>query len=507
MPSNKIDSNVSALHFAEEDSLKVLPGSPVWYELEANSYSELGGQNVLTARNPFNASRQKKRGRITDLDASGGMNVDKTQNNMTRLQQGFMFADAREKASSMPLNGTAVALTNVDGTGEQFQAASGLDVFKAGDLILASDMGLIANNGLHHVTAAAAGAVTVDSDLSDETPGASAKIQVVGFQFQTAECNITATATSFTLTASTTDCTTLGLTPGEFVFIGGDAAANKFVNNEPGYARIASIVAGGITFDESTFVPVAETGTGLDIQIFFGVVERNEKQSSLIKRRSYNVERQLGNDDDGVQSEYLIGAIANELTLNIPATEKLTTDISFVAMDDVKRTGLEGLKSGTRVPADGEDFFSASSDVYRLKLYVYDETTMNPAALFAFVNSATISINNNVSPNKAVAVLGSFDATAGDFEVGGEINAYFSTVEAVKAVRNNADAGFNIICAANNAGFVYDIPLLGLGNGRLNVEKDNPITIPLETMAAECANGYTLMYCNFPYLPDAAMPA
>lgn len=507
MPSNKIDSNVSAVHFAEEESLKVLPGSPVWYELEANSYSEFGGQNVLTARNPFNASRQRKRGRITDLDASGGLNLDKTQNNLTRLQQGFFFADAREKASTAPLNGTAVTLTNVDGTGEAFQAASGLDVFKANDLVLASGMGLIANNGLHLVTAAVATGVTVSTDLSDEVPGPDAKLEVVGYQFATAEADITVTATDFTLTAGTTDCTTLGLTVGEFVFIGGDAAANKFANNEPGYARIKSIFAGGITFDESTFTPVAETGTGLDIQMFFGVVERNEKQSALIKRRSYNVERQVGQDDDGVQSEYLEGAIANELTLNIPATEKLTADVSFVAMNDTKRNGSEGLKSGSRVGADGEDFFSASSDVYRIKLFVYDETTMNPAALFAYVNSATIAVNNNVTPNKAVAVLGSFDATAGDFEVGGEINAYFSTVEAVKAVRNNSDAGFNVICAANNAGFVYDIPLLGLGNGRLNVEKDNPISIPLENNAAECEAGYTLMYCNFPYLPDAAMPA
>jgi hypothetical protein len=54
---------------------------------------------------------------------------------------------------------------------------------------------------------------------------------------------------------------------------------------------------------------------------------------------------------------------------------------------------------------------------------------------------------------------------------------------------------------------VFDLPLLSLGGGRLNVEKDSPITVPLESSGAKNAAGYTLMHVSFPYLPDAAMPA
>ncbi len=57
--ANKIDSNVTGLYIAEEEELKVLPDTPVWYEQEPNSYSDLGGELTNTARSPITSSRQK----------------------------------------------------------------------------------------------------------------------------------------------------------------------------------------------------------------------------------------------------------------------------------------------------------------------------------------------------------------------------------------------------------------------------------------------------------------
>jgi len=506
--ANKIDSNVTGLAFAEEASLKTLPGSPVWYELEPNSYSDFGGELSSVARAPINPSRQRKKGKIVDLDASGGLNTDLTLSNMKRILQGFFFADAREKMSTQPLNGTAIAITNVDGTGEDYEAASGLDGFIAGALVMASGFTNAANNGLKVVSSAAAASLVVVEDLVDEAaPPSAAKLQTVGFQGASGDINITASASSIVLDSTILDFTTLGLTVGEWVFVGGDAAGNRFANNEPGYARIKSIAANALAFDDTTWTPVTESGAGISLRIFFGTVIRNEKDALLIKRRSYNVERQLGQDANGVQSEYLEGAIPNEFTLNIPQADKLNADLTFVAMDNTQRDGLTGVKSGTRVSAASEDAFNTSSDIYRIKLNVVDPVTLNPTALFGYVSEANIAINNNVSPNKAVAVLGAFDATAGDFEVSGSITAYFTEVSAVQAVRANSDVALSFIAAQNNAGFVYDIPLLALGGGRLNVEKDAPITIPVETNAAENEAGYTMMKTFFEYLPNVGMPA
>ena len=51
---------------------------------------------------------------------------------------------------------------------------------------------------------------------------------------------------------------------------------------------------------------------------------------------------------------------------------------------------------------------------------------------------------------------------------------------------------------------VWDIPLIALGEGRLNVEQDQPITLPLSMEAAEGGAGHTLLFNEFPYLPNAA---
>lgn len=508
--ANKIDSNITGLAFAEESDLKTLPGTPVWYGLEPNSYSDMGGELSKMARAPIDPSRQNKKGTITDLDASGGFNIDVTQNNLTRLLQGFFFADIREKPTTQPMNGTSITVTGVVSSTKTFSAASGLLTFnKAGHLVKASGFSTAANNGVKTVVSATASTVVISESLTDETPTSAAKLSVVGFQFPSADVAISVTGSIPTFTSVATDFTTLGLIVGEWMFIGGDTAATTFANNV-GFARIKTIAAHAIVFDDTTFASVTEAGTGKTIRVFFGSVLKNENTSSLIKRRSYNIERQLGYgvSTTDVQAEYLEGAVANEFTLNVPQADKLNADLSFVACDNTYVSGDTGdlIKSGTRVSALGEDAFNTSSDIYRIKMSLLDPTDATPSALFGYVTEATITINNGVTPNKAVGVLGAFDTSAGNFEVGGSITAYFTTVSAVQAVRANSDVGISSITCANNAGFVYDIPLLSLGGGRLNVEKDNPITVPLDPTGAENEAGYTMMHVKFDYLPTVAMP-
>ncbi|WNO48981.1 hypothetical protein [Achromobacter phage emuu_LB7] len=135
--------------------------------------------------------------------------------------------------------------------------------------------------------------------------------------------------------------------------------------------------------------------------------------------------------------------------------------------------------------------------------------TTAPTPLFGFLLESTLNINNNLSGNKALGVVGNFDITAGTFEVSISATAYFSDVEAIRAVQENADITLDYLLMKGNTAVVFDMPMLSLGDGRPNVELDQPITLPLTGDAASgkklgAAFDYTLGICFFTKLPALA---
>lgn len=503
--ANKIDSNVTGLAYAEESSLRTLPGTPVWWPLEPNSYKDFGGQIATVARNPINPSRQRKKGVTTDLDASGGFTQDITIANSLRLLQGFFFAAIREKKTTIPMNGTPFPTTSITSGPNVYTGAAGYGTgFINGHIAKAVGYTNAANNGIKNVTASASTTATVSETLvAEPAPPATAELSVVGFKFPLAGVSVALNGNLVRLMTGATDATTLGLIPGEWIYVGGDGVGNTFVANK-GFGRVNALAAGYIELDKTSWTGSVEAAAGITLQIFFGSVLKNESLPSLIVRRTYNIERQLGSDANGVMSEYLVGAVANELTLNMPQAEKITMDMSFVAVDNEQRTGLVGIKAGTRQTLPVADAFNTSNDFSRIKLALVSATDSAPTPLFAYATELSLTVNNNVTPNKAVGVLGAFDTSSGTFEVGGKLTAYFADITAVQAVRNNSDVTIDFAIVKNNSGILVDIPLLSLGDGRLSVEQDQPITLPLDTNAAESKFGHTLLLMSFDYLPNQA---
>ena len=484
MVNNKTDSNLTALRYTEEAALRTLPANPVWYSLEPNTYSDYGSQVTLVARNPINSSRQQKKGVITDLDASGGFNQDLTFSNTTRLLQGFFFADIRELPTTTPLNGSA---------------AIAVQDFKSGVLTLASNPGFAVNdmvlvqgftNGVNNssaiVTKVDGNTITLSPNVAwvDEAPTAAVSVQKVGIGVNG---NVAQSGGLYTLSLDGVDFTKQNLIPGCWVFLGGW-----------GFARVSVVSAGQLTFDKV----VASNPAAPFVGLFLGNILKNEDDSSLIKRRTYQVERELGNDGNGVMSEYLVGAVPNEFTLNVSQASKVTADLTFVALDNEQRTGAQGLKAGTRLSISPEDAFNTSTDISHIGLSQVDPSNAVVTPLFAFASEMKLTLNNNVTVNKAIGVLGGFDTSAGIFEVSGSQTVYFGSVEAVQAVRNNADVSFEMIIKKGNQGIVFDMPLLSLSDGRLSVTANQAITLPLTLNAAESKYTHTLLYQAFPYLPD-----
>lgn len=508
-PNNKIDSNDTGLRFAIEKCLKVLPSvsatppdpaDPVWYALEPNSYGDMGTTVTTVARNPINPSRQRQKGVVTDLEASASFQMDLTSTNHLRMLQGFCFAIPRERPATQPLNGTSVAVTGVTTADGYLMNDSFAAQVEVGDIVFAQGFGVAGNNGAKVVTATASGEVLVAGLDVEASPPAAANLRVVGFQCAVGELAVTTPGGDYPrITASTTDLTTLGITPGEWIYVGGDATLAHFNTNQ-GYARVDEITAGYMVLGKTSWIPVAEAGGAKTIQLFFGTVIKNEEDPDLIVETPFQFERTLGRDSDGLMSQYIEGSIANELTVNVAQADKITAEMSFTACDGKLRSGLEGLKAGTRPALVKSDAYNSSSDLRRLAFSIVDDVE----PLFVYATDLTLMINNNASGAKALGVLGNFAINIGMFDVSGSVTAYFQDTRAVNAVRDNADVTMDLILAKNNSGMAWDIPLLALGNGMLAVEQDQAITVPLDTMAAQSIFGHTLLYVNFPYLPNAA---
>ena len=540
MPAT-MSSNSVGLTYAEEVSLKVLANTPVWYPLEPNTYSNFGGDLKTVSREPINATRQKLKGTVTDLDVTAGFNIDFTQNNLTRLLQGFFFSTAHEKVKTMPLNGTQVPLTSV--AAGSFGAASGLAGFKVGSIVQSRNFTNAQNNRLNRVTAAAAAALTVATYnpnatsvamVAEAAPPAAAAIDTVGFalsgdvKLYVPGSNSGATTQPYLSSAATVDFTTLGLLPGEWVYLGDinddltDTGATEFnfivgTARNRGFCRIApaGISAHMLQFDlaigSSMWVPSGSGDGSVAISassyvsLYFGTVIRNEPTAAAIIRRTYTLQRYLGkgvgNQD---MLEYVAGAVPNEFTMNIPSNAKLATDMTFVGMDTQQQYAAT-LPGTYATGPSGEDAFNTSQNVFVQLLYIVNAALADSTPLFGYASDQKLTINNNTKPDKAIGVIGAFEATSGNFDVSGTLTCYFDDIAAQQAVRNNTDVGLVDIYTKDSSGMIFDLPLLTLGLNGLKVEKDKPIEADITQSASPGTSNYTLLHNKFSFLPASAM--
>ena len=307
---------------------------------------------------------------------------------------------------------------------------------------------------------------------------------------------------------------------GEWVFVGGDAsgAALLHASTSGFYARVREVATNAITFDKTEVTIVDDDGTvdnaggtGQTIRIFWGDTLKNEQDTAIVKR-TYQLERTLGQPDDAssdTQSEYVVGAFPNECEFNFKTADKLTANLSFIAQDYEVRTAATGVKSGTRPALEDADGVNTSSDVPRSYLALVSDTNSLPDRLFAHAQDFTLSINNNVSQDKAIGSLGSIGATPGTFEVMCKGSLYFASVAALSAVRANSDITFDIHIWKDNSGISWDMPLGAIAVDTLGVDQDKAIVLPFTFDAARGKGvdtdlDHTLLMTFWPYLPDIA---
>lgn len=492
-----LTNNVS-LEYAFEESIGVLPASPDWKLLEPNAINTFGASITTVARNPISKNRQRRKGTVTDLDSAVEFDADFTLDSFKDFMEGFVFANFTGQVYTSP--------TDVSTTDYTVPAMSAAIVQNS--LVYARGFLNAANNGLKVVDTG--GTTTsvpiVGGGLVAETPAATRNVslEVAGFRFSSGDLQVDA---SGDLIATTKDLTTLGLIPGQMIWIGGASADYQFASTEDtGFARVVSVVAGKIVLDKRSQDFVADTGTGKTIELYFGRFLKNVAvDDSNFLERSFHFEAAYqdleGNPvPTGDAYEYAVGNYCNTVGFELPLTDKATATFAFVGTDtDVPTTTRKTNADSPRVPVE-TSAFNTSADIARLRITDVDET-----GLTTDFKSVTLNINNNVAPEKVLGNLGARFMNYGNFEIDIEAQLLFTDGAVVEAIRNNQTLTMDFSIRNDDGGIAVDIPSLTLGGG----EKEFPVneSILINTTAQAFGDAIfnsSLHVSMFPYLPPVA---
>lgn len=507
-----LEANLTNVRFAVEASEGVLPGSPEWVLLEPNTEPSFGAELTTVERNPIDDDRMSDPGSIVDKNPGFAVEQDFTLDNQMVPLQAFMLA---------ALNGRVqhAAITNVDGVNNDFEAASGLDAFAAGDLVLAVGFGNATIDALHLVSAAAAGSLTVTTDLPAlAVIPAGARLIRVGHQYASGDVTVDAAGARPKLVTAAGDFRDQDFEVGCSIYVGGDLTAQQFADaTNNGEKRVFSVATDGgeLEIDKSFADMVTDAaGTGKTIRIFFGASLKNKRPNDGYARVFLQGERTLGAPDDAqptqIQSEYVAGCTGSEYALSIPAQDKVTSTMTFIGIGYETRDGATGVKSGTRTDLIPADCVNTSSDLKRLEIAALPTTDETPTQLLGLIREMQLTLNNNIRRRTALGIVGAASLGVGQLGLSGTLEAYFTNVSQLESIQDYEKFTIHgFFATAANQGFSFDMPLVTLRTDGAAVENNEDIMLSCDYMAH---NGrryhstfdHALCWSFFPYLPTLA---
>ena len=489
----RVLTNNTSFSYVIETSLGVAPTSG-WRLLEPNQVSAWGAEIKTVARDPISRNRQRRKGSVVDLDSKVEFSCDLIMDHAVQFLEGFMAGKFEGPGLT---DGAAFLPTSVTSTHYVVGSGGALAQYT---LIYADGFATSGNNGLKVVGSGSTGTTIVASGLTAETGTAArfATVSIAGVQGTTGDIQVNA---SGNLIATALDFTTLGLTVGQFIWVGGSTAATQFATAaNTGFARITSIAAGELGLDMKTTTFATDNGATKTIQILFGryCYNRTTDNADYIER-SYTFEA-LFDDLEGVGTdgyEYAVGNYCNELTFTLPLADKAEMTLGFVGQDTEPPTSVRVTGPSTAATPIMTDAFSTAEDIARLHITEVDET-----AVTTYFKSMTLKINNNVSPEKTLGTLGATFLNMGNFHVDIEAQVLFTSGAVIDAIRNNTTMALNFALKNGDGGMLCSIPAMTLGNGKRDLPQNQTVLVQLTGMAFEDPTlGISLGVSLFPYLP------
>jgi hypothetical protein len=277
------------------------------------------------------------------------------------------------------------------------------------------------------------------------------------------------------LTAIGTELQALGLTVGQRVHIGSgpvgaviNAFENAGANDMFGFATVVSFPdADSVIFDKLDaalqFTDAVAPVTAVDI--LFGEFIRNVPVGNAeFLERSFHFEAEFPSLGAGDVSEfqYAKGNLCNSLAFTLPLTDKAGLTAGFIGTDtdNPVLTGARKTGASAATAPPMTDAFGTSSDVATLRITETDET-----GLSTDFKSMTITLNNNVSPEKVLAQLGAKFMNFGNFEVNIEAQLLFTDANVVDRIRANTTLTMDFIVKNGDGAVHVNIPSMTLGGG------------------------------------------
>ncbi len=502
----RVLTNNISLAYAIESSLGVLPGSPTWKLLEPNDISTFGATITTVPRTPISKNRQRRKGTTTDLDSAAEFEHDMTREVVIDFFEGFAFASFTSVvalASGTPNN--LAADSDIAGAGtEGFTHAALTAALANNTLIYTRGFTQSAANGLFVVdgtnSTTTVTDITTTPGIVDEVPSQAqhATLEVAGRRGATAD--LTWTQATKTLGSTALNFTTLGLTVGQFIHVGGLTTTNQFAGGVL-YGRIRSISANAIVLDKITGTLVADdAGAGKQIDILFGRFLRNVAvDNAAYLERSFQFEAAYPglNNPSGDKYEYAKGNLCNTVEIALPLNDKATVTFGFIGTDTEVPTASRKTNAATPVLPVQTVAYNTTSDVARLRITQLDED-----GLTTCFKDVTLTLNNNVSPEKCIGTLGASFMNTGNFEVDLEAQVLFTQSEVVDAIRNNETVTMDMILKNGDGGVAIDIPSMTLGDGAKEFPLNESVIINLSGQAfADATLGTSIGISLFPVLP------
>jgi len=129
-------------------------------------------------------------------------------------------------------------------------------------------------------------------------------------------------------------------------------------------------------------------------------------------------------------------------------------------------------------------------------------TEVDETGLSTDFKNCTITLNNNVSPEKVIGTLGAAYMNFGNINVDVEAELLVTDSDVVAAIRDNTTVTFDAILQNADGAIAIDLPSVVLGGGDMGFPVNESVTISTTVQSFQDATLSTsLGFSLFPHIP------